>query len=255
MSFLSTKPDASNKTLFKAAHRGDINAVIQALDGATNESLADTATLSLTRENGCPPNGTWESHTRTYITDVNFPCRQDGLTPLMVAAREGHHDVVKLLLDRKAKINTVDDLQQTALHKAADRGFGLCVDVLLNGKANINVLDTACRTALDLAEFGGAMPSREEAESRKRGAAFGDHKEIVEKLRKFPQRKNIVTDGNVSPAEVRGRSQRTYNDKLRPEPGVRYGTTVSLPSHRNMTTYKFGASSAGGRLKELQETQ
>ncbi len=48
----------------------------------------------------------------------------EGYTPLMESAREGHEDVVELLLDRTAEINgQTEETGETALTLAACGGF------------------------------------------------------------------------------------------------------------------------------------
>ena len=59
-------------------------------------------------------------------------------TPLMVAARRGTWDMVKLLLDRGANVNTSSPIAGTALHAAAYRGrLDLC-KLLIERGADVN---------------------------------------------------------------------------------------------------------------------
>ena len=51
--------------------------------------------------------------------DVNIQTRAGGATPLHRAAYCGHHQVVQLLLDRKAEVLRIDADGQTATHKAS----------------------------------------------------------------------------------------------------------------------------------------
>uniref|UniRef100_UPI001ED84CE7 poly [ADP-ribose] polymerase tankyrase-2-like isoform X2 n=1 Tax=Scatophagus argus TaxID=75038 RepID=UPI001ED84CE7 len=47
---------------------------------------------------------------------------KDSLTPLHVASEKAHNDVIEVLVKHEAKVNTVDHLGQTALHRAARGG-------------------------------------------------------------------------------------------------------------------------------------
>ena len=71
--------------------------------------------------------------------DVNARRHQDGVTALHIAAQNGHVEVVKLLLDNKADPNasTATD-GSTALHIAAWNGHAEVVKVLLNHGADMN---------------------------------------------------------------------------------------------------------------------
>ena len=69
---------------------------------------------------------------------------QGGLTALHWAAREGHRDVVVVLLERGADINAQDKLQgRTALHWAADEAEEQIVELLLQWRANLKIKDHA----------------------------------------------------------------------------------------------------------------
>ena len=53
-------------------------------------------------------------------------------TPLLAAAAWGECDVVKLLLDHRSQINTVDSAGFTALHYACQGGHSSCVAALID---------------------------------------------------------------------------------------------------------------------------
>ena len=61
-------------------------------------------------------------------------------TPLMLAAREGHLSIIKLLLDRGANPNLAHPNGRTALHLASSAGHEEIVQSLLFGGAFINVI-------------------------------------------------------------------------------------------------------------------
>ena len=64
----------------------------------------------------------------------------EGYTPLMEASREGHDDLVNLLVSQGADVNrTTEDQQETALTLACAGGFLDVVKILINHKANVNL--------------------------------------------------------------------------------------------------------------------
>lgn len=252
----SRRPDLSNKSLYLAARKGDVDLVLQCLRANypdSNPDFKDSASLSLKQAPGNVPNGTWESHTGMYNANVNYPYIQDSVTPLMAAAANGHHQVLRALLDHKADVHMFDDLNQTALHKAAESGWVECVELLLAAKGNSNALDYTCRTPLDLAEIGGAGPDRLDLPSRRLGGGGrGDHKAIVERLRGHRQTRNRVNHTLTSTATVGGRSQRTYTDDRLPD-GTRFSSTCGSPRSINRTTGSHRAATLSGRISSTEK--
>ena len=61
-------------------------------------------------------------------------------TPLMLAAREEHLSLVKMLLDKGANPNLSHPNGRTALHLASSGGHEEIVQVLLAGGADINAV-------------------------------------------------------------------------------------------------------------------
>ena len=69
-------------------------------------------------------------------------------TPLHLAARSGHRDIVDLLLEEKADIETKDEHQRTPLHLAALEDLKEVVTLLLDKGADLGAQDWKGRSAL-----------------------------------------------------------------------------------------------------------
>ena len=76
-------------------------------------------------------------------------------TPLSAAAKRGHADVCKFLLDHSAIVDSTDTSEQTPLHLAATRGHSDVCDLLINFGASVNKVDNSNKTALWRAADGG----------------------------------------------------------------------------------------------------
>ncbi len=72
--------------------------------------------------------------------DVNAP-DQEGFTPMHLAIRHSHVQIVQLLLDREANVNAVADNGQTPLFFAAYYSRTDLVSLLLNNGADANIAD------------------------------------------------------------------------------------------------------------------
>lgn len=87
--------------------------------------------------------------------DVNRKDKASGFSPLILAVCENKVDVVKLLLDSGAKVESSDRQGRTALHYASDYGLVECVHALVNAGAGLNVKDEEGYTALHVAAERG----------------------------------------------------------------------------------------------------
>jgi hypothetical protein len=74
-----------------------------------------------------------------------------GLTALMWAARNGHHKVVTVLLEKGADPNARDRLDQTALHHAVTGKHRRVISALAHRGANVNLKDRDACTPFELA--------------------------------------------------------------------------------------------------------
>jgi ankyrin repeat protein len=99
--------------------------------------------------------------------DVNTATPQ-GFTALMIASENGRLDIVRLLLDANPAVNVQDQFGLTALMRAAKAGHREVVRLLLEKGADPNVKTSKGMTALDYAERSGqerldALPTELEA--------------------------------------------------------------------------------------------
>lgn len=96
------------------------------------------------------------------LLDAGSPADSDGdrlgMSPLMHASQYGGHaGIIRMLLDAGADPNRIDDLDQTALHRAAERD-GEAVALLLAAGADPNVAErTLGGTPLHAAAQGSAV--------------------------------------------------------------------------------------------------
>lgn len=76
-----------------------------------------------------------------------------GRTALMLAASEGHTNLLELFLDKGSILETKDKEGLTALSWACVRGRLTVVQMLLDRGSVVNTNDNSGRTPLDLAAF------------------------------------------------------------------------------------------------------
>lgn len=75
-----------------------------------------------------------------------------GNSPLHHSAERGYFNSMQVLLDFGAYINTENKEKNTPLHLASKNGFELCVELLISKKANIYSTNTSNKTPQDLAQ-------------------------------------------------------------------------------------------------------
>jgi ankyrin repeat protein len=83
------------------------------------------------------------------------PRDRDGATPLFLAAMKGHAEIVSLLIEHGADVNTVADERVMPLHVAAMNGHKRVVRILVEADAKIDAPDDAGYTPLKWAEESG----------------------------------------------------------------------------------------------------
>ncbi|XP_056429810.1 ankyrin repeat domain-containing protein 26 isoform X2 [Hyla sarda] len=82
---------------------------------------------------------------------------KENRTPLHLACANGHLDVVKLLVENKAKLNVCDTANRTPLMKAIQCQHESCATLLLEHQADPNVVDVNEYAALHLAALIPSM--------------------------------------------------------------------------------------------------
>jgi len=148
----SEDQERQNKRLISAASNDDIERMIDALDKGADVNYRSQASVD------------------------------GGRTSLHLAAAYGLSYTCRLLIERGARLNEVDENGATPLHLAAGRGNREIVEVLLDAGADIDPVNTAGSTPLRY-----AAKNRKDAISRlliERGAdpfkAFKNPEEIIE---------------------------------------------------------------------------
>lgn len=147
------------------------------------------------------------------VTDVNTLI--EGTTPLHMASMENRKDVVQELWERGAKVNALNDHEETALKIAASDGHEQVVFVLLEHDADPNLMDKDGRGPLHNAvKYGysdiaymlldaGANPKLSLDEDWSRSplemAAYSSP-ELLEKLR-WAVSKDVIFQNNWSQTE------------------------------------------------------
>jgi ankyrin repeat protein len=123
-----------------------------------------------------------------YSDLVNYKAGESNPEPLHIAAREGHIDIVELLVKNKADVNAVDDKKNTVLHYACS--------------ATENVSKGIFELLIDM----GAKPELvNEAGSTVLYVAINCRNEVLAKylINKYPQMVNGATfDGELTPLHL-----------------------------------------------------
>lgn len=87
---------------------------------------------------------------------ANVDATHEGITPLQLAARNGHESIISTLLFQGADPNSLSaQIPDKAIHLAASKGYTAMVEYLLESQVDICVIDKDERTALHLASQNG----------------------------------------------------------------------------------------------------
>ncbi len=92
---------------------------------------------------------------------ITLPSGQDDQTPLHCAARMGHKELVKLLLDHKANPNSTTTAGHTPLHIAAREGHVQTVRILLDMDAQQTKMTKVRQAAYFLLHFAATFVCHE----------------------------------------------------------------------------------------------
>lgn len=98
-----------------------------------------------------------------------------GLVPLIIAAENGHLDLVRLLIDMgKADVNSDDNAGNTALHLAAQEGHEDIVRFLIERGADVNRKNESGQTPLEV-----AMPNARKLICELKGIPYVEEEVVV----------------------------------------------------------------------------
>ncbi|XP_067217780.1 transient receptor potential cation channel, subfamily N, member 1 [Chanodichthys erythropterus] len=81
---------------------------------------------------------------------------KNGWSPLLLAAEQGHTEVVRVLLQTNARVDVFDEEGKAAIHLAAEQGHQDIVDILLSHKAFVNTKTKLGLTPLHLSARTGS---------------------------------------------------------------------------------------------------
>jgi ankyrin repeat protein len=133
------------------------------------------------------------------------------MTPLHLAAQEGHKDMAELLLANKADVNAKAADGWTPLHLATQNGHKDVAELLLANKADVNAKATDGSTPLHLAAAAGAtevaqlllehdadavLKANDGAKPAERAEAAG-HKDVVALINKYGEYKTVENPDEI----------------------------------------------------------
>ncbi|OQV12786.1 Ankyrin-1 [Hypsibius exemplaris] len=100
------------------------------------------------------PHLVYEIHS---FAGLALACVQNGSSPLLVAAENGHADIVKVLLENRAQVDVFDQEGRTALHLAVQNSHLMVARYLLEHNAFVDAKTNAGITAAHLAAEVGSV--------------------------------------------------------------------------------------------------
>lgn len=87
--------------------------------------------------------------------DINFHVHYKNMTPLMTVCMAGYEDIAKILCEKGAKIDDIDENGDTSLMYACRKNYPKIVRLLVENKCNKNIENHDGKTALEIAEEEG----------------------------------------------------------------------------------------------------
>ena len=164
---LKPPPKAPDISIHEAAAKGDIEAVKQHLAADTDVNAMDVADGigGLTPLHVAALDGHKEIAELLIAEGAYVNAKNKRGTPLHYAALSGHMEIVELLIAEGADVNAQDDDGWTPLHWPAGRDHKEIVELLIAAGADVNVKDVDGGTPLD-------------------HTVIDDHKETADLLRK-----------------------------------------------------------------------
>ncbi|XP_022088066.1 ankyrin repeat domain-containing protein 39-like [Acanthaster planci] len=136
--------------VWSAALNGETHRVRKYLDNGGDPNAQDSA--GYTALHYASRNGHTEiiSILLQHQADPNSATRSGGVTPLHRAAYSGHFDIVKLLLDWRASPLLCDQDGKSSLHKGAERGYlDICKLLVAADTSSISLPDKRGKRPVD----------------------------------------------------------------------------------------------------------
>lgn len=126
----------------------------------------------------------------------NHLYNEDDLTPLMLASKLNHYEIVELLLKKGVDVDSTNDEGKSALHIASAEGNDDIVYLLLQNDANVNLLDNNSKSPIHY-------------------AIKGEHMEVIGELFNYDVKLNNDELNNLTKNEIKEliQSLLSFNDE------------------------------------------
>lgn len=148
-----------NKRLFIAIEAGDLNHVKEAIDdGAGVNAIESENTKYTPLHVAVVKEGKQEIVKLLLERGADIESKdQYGQTPLHWAAIKNDLEVLKVLVKKNANLNAKNEFGNSALHLAVDHKSDHALQILIEEKANINITNDGNETPLHNAAFDGKI--------------------------------------------------------------------------------------------------